>query len=110
MSSSGSATGESFACGSAIQATTYTYEYNQGSIVYSIAKAKKGILEAIVIKSVRLFINQKTFGQTKVMYYDTFNGLWGQEELCTQATAKAFAIEYLENLQLELQTELENCH
>lgn len=107
--SSGSAIGESFACAPAIQAVTYSYNFQEGSIVFSVEKAKKGILEKLVVKIVKIVVNKKTQGQVVVLYIDTLNGLWNENELCSFNEAKAFAVEYLENYQLALQNALANC-
>ena len=72
----------------------YEFTYGIGSIVYVLAKARKGILEKVVIKKVNLV----DFSGTLPIYnyVDTTNRVWLEPELTLQETAQALAISYLE--------------
>jgi len=63
-------------------------------IVFNIDKAKRGILEKVVIKKVRIINGLLTSGQFEVMYVDTYNALWNEWDLVSHATALALATAY----------------
>lgn len=101
-------TGEGFCCGVGTKKTSYTYKYAVGSILYScLAARKKGILEAISIKSVRLFYNR--YGQITAIYKDKNNWLWNEYDLCIESNARLLAIAYFEAQQADLIKSLRNC-
>jgi hypothetical protein len=79
------------------------YRFAEGSTVYRIDKAKKGILERIAIKLVR-FVPDQT--QYVVMYVDTYNAIYAERDLCTQSEAITFAIQYYQNQKVLLEEEL----
>ncbi len=105
----GTISASSDCCGKSQTRTVVTYLYREGSVVYSLAKARKGIMEAIKIKRVRLITNRSTYGQIVTLYEDLQNGLWNEDELCTEAEAQQFVIIYLENLQQQIIQELSKC-
>lgn len=102
-------TGDSTACAVSGKLIGITYKYQEGSILYSCAKSRRGILERICIKTVRVVATRKTWGQPVIMYIDTLNTLWNEDELCAEDDAVAAAIDYLENLKNDIQESLENC-
>ena len=57
--------------------------FGVGDTAYSIAKARRGILEKIVVKVVRAVSSRKTQGARTVLYQDTLNGLWNEFDLVT---------------------------
>ena len=72
----------------------YTFAFGIGSALYVIAKARKGILEKVVIKKANLVYfsgNQPVYN-----YVDTTNRVWFERELTWQSTAIALATSYLE--------------
>lgn len=105
----GTASGDSFACAIITKTTTITYRFEKGSVVYPTAKARKGIMEPISIKDVRLISNNNTFKQVVVMYLDTLNGLWNENELSEEGDAKDLAIAYLERIKQLIAEELLKC-
>jgi hypothetical protein len=82
------------------------FRYEIGSVVYICEKAsQKGKLEAICIKSVRVLLGKPSpWGcfpppePKNVLYTDTYNTIWEQDELCTHREALDLAIEYWEEL------------
>lgn len=105
----GSATADSGACGVGVRGVLVAYKYREGSTVFSCQKAANGVLEAVAIKSVRLVLNQQTFGRIVPLYQDTFNRLWNENELCDEATAIVTATSYLQAQQDALTDWLLRC-
>lgn len=87
--------GISGACGGGTSFKTYTYRYAEGSIVYSLAKAARGIIHPIAIKAVKL--KNLTQPQVTAIYVDTYNSLWNEDMLCTESEAQQVALSYLES-------------
>jgi hypothetical protein len=71
-------------------------------IVFNITKAKRGVLEKIVIKKVKIINSKFTYGQFEVMYVDTYNALWNEWDLVSHATAIALSTAYYEDLLVDL--------
>lgn len=90
-----------------IDGNDYTIKYPVGSFVYSLQKAKKGIVHYLVLKKYDLKINAATYDQPIVLYTDTLNWLWNEDELCTQTQAITIATDYLQSLIAEI-NELES--
>ncbi len=86
----------------------YHIAYAAGDIAYNVNKARKGVLEKIVIKQARFFQNKKTLGAFSVIYVDTFNALWNERDLVGHAQAKSLAEYFLLNL-LEKIERLDKC-
>lgn len=80
------------------------YKFGEGSTVFNIHKAEKGILEAITIKYIKLINSKKTLGKTVHLYVDTLNGLWNENELVDEAEARVLAEMYLEDQLAEIKT------
>ena len=70
-----------------------THLWDVGQILFVVGSAKKGFLEAVAIK--RVLVNGTPMNQSVVLYKDTYNGLWNEEELCTQDEAAAFIDAYV---------------
>ena len=60
-------------CFHASSAAYITYKWIPGDIVFFKPKAKKGILEKIVIKKVRIISKYSLGGQKVFLYEDTYN-------------------------------------
>lgn len=103
----GTANAGSRCCGIYRRSKTFTYKFREGSVVYSIQKAEKGCLESVAIKSVKLTCGKNTCGQ--ILYTDTFNGYWNEEELCTETDARNLAIDFLLLQQEAILEEMEKC-
>lgn len=78
----------------------YRTLYGPGDVVFNIHKAKKGILEKVVIKEQRL--SSRMSNLFNVVYFDTLNSVWNEWDLITHSTAKQLAEQYLEDLLFEL--------
>lgn len=76
----------------------YTTQYGVSDIVYNVRKARKGVLEKIVIKEIVPVKMSLTGGQFLAMYRDTLNGLWNERDLVSSATAVALAEDYYVDL------------
>lgn len=72
------------------------YKWALNSLLFSKAKARRGIMELIAIK--RVFFNNgtKTQRQSVKIYQDTHNGLWNENDLLTEEEARTLAIAYWE--------------
>ncbi len=109
VAATGTANGESFVCGIGITARVVSYRYQPGSIVYICNKAiREGVLEAVCIKNVKIIRNEVTIVPF-ILYRDTFNRLWNEEELCNETDARNAAILYLEIQQRLLLEQLSKC-
>jgi hypothetical protein len=75
---------------------TYTVLYPEGSVVYWKKKAEAGTLYKVAVK--KFFINNQ-----EVVYKDTTNRLWLEEELCPQSEAVALAEAYYNHVLEELE-------
>jgi hypothetical protein len=106
----GTSRGEAFACGVSARLVNICYDYQVGSIVYSCDKAQKGKMEKVVIKSVRVVQNEKTFYKPEILYVDTFNSLWNEYSLCPEEVARDYAIAHMEKEQELLAAALQKCH
>lgn len=98
MLATGTAQADSFCCGVSLALRPVTYRFPEGSVVYSCEKALAGVLEAVAIKSVKFVANERTNGNFVVFYTDTYNGVWNEDQLCTEAAARATAVSYLSRL------------
>jgi hypothetical protein len=89
----------------------YTTIFGVGDILYNIDKARRGVLEKVVIKQIIPINTRFTYGQFKVLYKDTLNALWNERDLVTLGQAQTIAVAYYGQLLEDLQ-ELEaqnNC-
>lgn len=68
--------------------------FGPGDVLYSVHKARKGVMEKIVIKKPRLANLERTQGYPVILYVDTLNGLWNEDELIPFNEAQELAIEY----------------
>lgn len=80
----------------------YTTLYGIGDVLYNIDKARRGVLEKVVIKQIIRVKPSLTMGQFKVMYKDTLNGLWNEYDLVTPDQAQALALAYYNKLLADL--------
>lgn len=85
-------------CAVIIYTKTYTTLFGAGDIVFSLEKARRGVLEKVVIKKQKLINVLKTGGKFEVMYIDTLNALWNEWELVSHEDAIEIAQGYYENL------------
>ena len=100
--------GDSAACGVSAHKVLITYDYAVGSIVYNINKARRGILEAVAIKKVRI-VTPTNGDVIAILYQDTYNGLWNEYDLCNEQEATDLAIIYLENVKSSILEEMLHC-
>lgn len=87
---------------------TYQTLFASGDVVFNVHKARRGLLEKIVIKSPKLIQNIRTGGTILVMYVDTFNALWNEYDLISHSQAIALATAYYEDLLEDLE-EIDKC-
>jgi hypothetical protein len=85
-------------CATITYIKVYTTLYAAGDIVFNVDKARRGVLEKVVIKKQKVINSAKTGGQFKVMYVDTLNALWNEWDLVSHAQAIEVAKTYYENL------------
>lgn len=72
----------------------FIYGFAVGSIVYSRAKANKGVYEKIFIKNIKPVSRYPVTGKNvvpetrfKAMYVDSLNGYWNEDELVSYEVA-----------------------
>jgi hypothetical protein len=90
-------------CAGVVGKYFYQTKFGERSAAYTLQKAKKGIIEKIVVKQVILHRSPKTYNQIVWLYKDTFNGLWNESDLLTHQEAIDIATAYLEKKQAEAQ-------
>ena len=76
----------------------YTTAYATGDILFNAQKARKGVLEKVVIKRQKVIDSRFTGGQFQVMYVDTYNAYWNERDLVSHSDAIELAQAYYENL------------
>ena len=81
----------------------YDYKFTINSYAWLKYKAKKGILEKVAIKSVKM-ISPYVF-----LYTDTFNSLHDEDDLLTHEEAIEMAKTYWENLEYISAKNIRNC-
>jgi hypothetical protein len=87
----------------ATSATRYFYyNFSVGSVVYFVPKAKKGVLEPHTVKEVEPFMRNGNYMHFKFLYRDTFNAIFNEDELCSEADAIEYAKTYYETAIAEL--------
>jgi hypothetical protein len=79
----------------------YHTMFAAGDIVFNIDKAKKGVLEKVVIKRQRVINSVYTGGQFEVMYVDTLNALWNEWDLISHSEAVDWAQAHYERMLAE---------
>jgi hypothetical protein len=77
-------------------------KFAEGSTVFNVHAARRGKIETITIKYVRLINNKKTLGQTIHLYVDTLNGLWNENELVVEEDAQALVQDFLDDQLAEI--------
>lgn len=70
----------------------FVVKFGIGSKAYRIDKARKGILEVVVIKKINRV--KTSYGDYIINYVDTFNAVWFESDLAYQSEAVALAIAY----------------
>ena len=76
--------------------------FTVGDPVYYVKKASRGILERMVVKTIRVVANRRTGGRKVVLYVDTHNELWNDYDLVGYADAVELAEAYYEQVVNEL--------
>lgn len=84
------------------QIPTYAGAFVPGDKPYVAAKARRGVLEKVVIKEVRAVQSRRTLGVNRVLYVDTFNGLWNEYDVVHHEEA----LSMVEVLTAQLQDDL----
>jgi len=74
----------------------YYHRWRIGDVCFVKQTAKKGKLEKVVIKRVRVVNNLNTINQVTFLYEDTLNGLYNEYDLLTEIEALNTAKEYYE--------------
>ena len=90
-------------CGGYEYSLFYTTEFAIRDVVYEVQKAKSGKIASIAIKDIIL----PPVGD--IIYVDTYNFLWAEDELCDLTTAQQYIQEYLENYDMTYQSYAEKC-
>lgn len=96
-------------CAVASYTPNYAYRWPLGTKLYALYKARRGCLEAVVLKQVRIVQNVKTGALTYIMYVDTLNGLWDEDELVELADAQAAVDAYEAQQEEYLAACIRNC-
>lgn len=80
---------------------TYVGRFVAGDTLYNVAKARRGVLEKVVIKGVRMIASRRTFGSNRVLYTDTFNGLWNEYDLVPYEDAVELILRWADALEAD---------
>lgn len=99
-------------CASADFKRNYLTRFSVGLKVYIKRQASVGRLEYVVIKKInKQFPNNKEkYGLYPIiMYVDTYNRIWAEEELVLQAEALILASNYLEKMDRLNRDLFKNC-
>ncbi len=95
--------GNSSLCAYLYEPEPITYAWSVNSILYLVHKAEVGVLETICIKTV-------TWDGYRILYKDTFNALWEEEDLCEEDDARGKVATYLEEQEELLSQRLLRCN
>ena len=68
-------------CYAAFKSINFKTKYTKGDVVFLKKKAKKGILESVAIKDVRILGGGFSSNQITAIYTDTYNFLYNEDEL-----------------------------
>jgi len=71
--------------------------YGPGDILYNVNKARKGVLEKVVIKKPQVTQSAKTYGLAIAIYIDTLNAMWNEDDLVPYTSAITFATDYYQS-------------
>jgi hypothetical protein len=74
-------------------------QFNEGDVLFNVAKARRGILEKVVIKRVRRVTSSGSGAQRVALYEDTLNGLWNEYDLVVYEQAVELIQNYLNALE-----------
>lgn len=69
--------------------------FGPGDTAYRVDKARFGILEKVVIRYIKAVSSLHLGPPNAVLYQDTFNALWDEDDLVTYEAAVALADAYL---------------
>lgn len=98
FSNSGSGGVRSCGCALITYCKTHTTLYGPRDVVYNIHKARRGTLEKVVIKKLKVIDANKIGGLFQVMYVDTLNGLWNESDLVSHSQAVNLATSYCQDM------------
>lgn len=96
-------------CGAVSKLHIYELPFSTGDILYSLAKAKRGVMYKVVIKEIVPCKIHLTQGLFTVLYRDTLNALWNESDLVGFAQARAEAIQYWQDLAVSVQNLAKKC-
>jgi hypothetical protein len=68
-------------CSAVSKSENFLSKYQRGDRVWLYYKAKKGILESVVIKELRILGGSFSYNKVVSIYVDTYNFLYNEEEL-----------------------------
>ena len=88
-------------CVEAWHVLTFTYEFAENDAAFYKRKAENGILKEVVIKEVQ--IGQDQYNKDFIVYKDTWNAIWNENELIPEQEAINTAISYYETQITQLQ-------
>jgi hypothetical protein len=80
-------------CAAASAVPALDAKWALGTVLYNCAAARRGCLERVVLKRYRVFENFRTI-RAVVLYVDTNNWWWNEDELCTRDSALAAVAAY----------------
>lgn len=69
--------------------------FDIGDVLYNVNAARRGRLEKVVIKAKKIANPAKTQGTDVVLYIDTLNGLWNEDDLVSYSDAQLAIANYL---------------
>ena len=81
-------------CSAVSKSENFLSKYQKGDRVWLYYKAKKGILESIVIKELRILGGAFSYNKVVSIYVDTYNFLYNEDELIPLSLALELKNEY----------------
>ena len=85
------------------------YKFSPGTTLYLCYKAARGVLERVTIKKIIAVSNHKTGHRVVPLYKDTYNALYNEYDLCTEADAIVLATAYYEKRLAETNALMAKC-
>ena len=102
----GSGTINFYGCGFYNKKFNIYYKWAEGSLLFGKKKAIKGRLEEVYIREVLL---NRSYNQIAPIYKDSYNSLWKEEDLVTEAEAIILIQEYIDIERQAIFSYLNNC-
>lgn len=96
-------------CSTVSKKENFLSKYQKGDKAWLYYKAKRGILESVVIKELRIIGGAFSYNQVVSIYIDTYNFYYNEQELIKENEAKDLVREFVINKINELSKSKNPC-